>query len=154
LVDQQNRKITIMATNHLTFTRNSLIAATLGAGIAMGTIVLLVDEYAPEPTIAVSYDIGAPQEDEPGWDCNTMGNRVCAAPMTEDDPGWDCSVNGNRVCDILDAAKAWQAWDASDNALELGNQSTRIEYVGKSDVPVPGHMLVDGYLFRIIYPTI
>jgi hypothetical protein len=122
-----------MATNHITFTRNSLIAATLGAGLAFGTIALLQQEYADPIVPAVSYDIGAPQEDEPGWDCNTMGNEVCNA---------------------LDAAAAWQAWDASQNALELGNQSTRIEYVGKSDVPVPGHMLVNGYLFRIIYPTI
>jgi hypothetical protein len=125
-----------MATNRLTFTRNSLIAATLGAGIAFGTIGVLHDQYAPaEPTVpAVSYDIGAPpQEDEPGWDCATMGNEVCHA---------------------LEVNAAWQAWEKSANARELGDQSTRIEYVGKSDVPVPGHMWVDGYLFRIIYPTI
>jgi hypothetical protein len=75
--------------------------------------------------------------------------------LQEDDPGWNCAVHGNGSCDpASSAAAAWQAWDASRNALELGNQPTRVEYVGPSDVHVDGHMLVDGYLFRIIYPTI
>jgi hypothetical protein len=108
--------------------RPALLALALMAAPLMGCTVLDVQH----PTVTAT-PTATPQEDEPGW---------------------DCSLHGNGVCDILDAAAAWQAWDASQNALELGDQPTRIEYVGKSDVPVPGHMLVDGYLFRIVYPTI
>ena len=47
-----------------------------------------------------------------------------------------------------DAAGAWQAWDESGYALTF-DQFTRVEYVGRADAPLTGHVLVDGYLFRI-----
>jgi hypothetical protein len=41
-------------------------------------ITLMLSAPAPQP---VRLDLGTvtmtPQEDEPGWDCHTMGNRVC-----------------------------------------------------------------------------
>jgi hypothetical protein len=67
--------------------------------------------------LATTGDI-APQEDEPGWDCATMGNKDCgpftpedegeaitpaelaelAAEPQEDEPGWDCTIHGNKIC--------------------------------------------------------
>lgn len=43
------------------------------------------------------------EEDEPGWDCTTMGNHQCGAPnnplgIEEDEPGWDCRTMGNLRC--------------------------------------------------------
>lgn len=33
------------------------------------------------PRTGIAYDVDSrnywPQEDEPGWDCRTMGNRIC-----------------------------------------------------------------------------
>lgn len=121
-----------MATNHITYTYPSLIAATAGLGVALAVLTATAPQTVDQPPpVPATVDL---QEDEAGWDCNIHGNGSC-------DP-------------VSSAAAAWQAWDASRNALELGTQTTRIEYVGPSDVPVPGHMWVDGYLFRIIYPTI
>ncbi len=50
------------------------------------------------------------EEDQLGWDCATMGNRVCGpvvllvgddngdGVVVEDESGWDCAVMGNRRC--------------------------------------------------------
>lgn len=122
-----------MATNHVTYSRHSLIAATAGFGIALAILghANRADSFDPPAPVPATVD------------------------LNEDEAGWNCAIHGNGSCDpVSTASAAWQAWDASRNALELGTQSTRIEYVGPSDVPVDGHMWVDGYLFRIIYPTI
>jgi hypothetical protein len=136
------QKDPIMATNRLTYTRNSLIAAALGAGIALGTIGYLHDPYAPSepPLSAVSADVGNLQEDDPGWDCNIHGNRICGDPQG------------------IHATDAWAAWDAGEGWRRLRAASTevRVEYVGTAtqspnvdsltEVAVPSR---DGwYVFR------
>jgi hypothetical protein len=145
LVDQQNRKITIMATNRLTYTRNSLIAAALGAGIALGTIGYLHDQYAPvelQSATAISHpDL---QEDDPGWDCNLDGNLICGDPKG------------------VHATEAWAAWDAGEGwrRLRAATTDVRVEYVGTAthspnvdsltEVAVPSR---DGwYVFRAAAP--
>lgn len=54
-----------------------IVCATL-IGLFVGVALMIVLAPAPEP---VRLDLGpAPvvlQEDDPGWDCRTMGNRVC-----------------------------------------------------------------------------
>lgn len=45
-------------------------------------------------------------EDEPCWDCETMGNGVCGPPVVEqpviheDEPEWDCATMGNLTCGV------------------------------------------------------
>ncbi|OBJ40305.1 hypothetical protein A5630_25475 [Mycolicibacterium mucogenicum] len=50
----------------------ALIAGAAVAPVATATAAPLDARYWNE----VAQDDG-PQEDEPGWDCATMGNRVC-----------------------------------------------------------------------------
>lgn len=63
-----------------TIASTAVAAAALSLGLAYGTGHLTLDAPAQGPAAAVA----APQEDEPGWDCTTMGNRRCgpAAPST------------------------------------------------------------------------
>lgn len=55
-----------------------IVCATL-IGLFVGVALMLVLAPAPAP---VRLDLGTVpsatvQEDDPGWDCRTMGNRVC-----------------------------------------------------------------------------
>ena len=57
------------------------------------------------------------------------------AQLQEDDPGWDCNVNGDRVCGDptnVHAAEAWHAWDKAEGwrLLPASSQETKVEYVG------------------------
>lgn len=78
-------------------------------------------EPVPAPAAPAPAPIGDPNEDEPGWDCATMGNKICGSTYTEavilpdllypvtpapaptrdpyeDEPGWDCTIHGNKIC--------------------------------------------------------
>ena len=129
----------------LTMNRHSLIAAAIGAGIALGTVTVLHQTYAPPeaPIAPVSHDIGA-AEDSPGWDCSTQGNRICGDPQG------------------AHATEAWAAWDAGEGWRRLRAASTdvRVVYVGTatqspdvalSEVAVPSR---DGwFVFRATAAT-
>lgn len=61
-------------------------AGTLACGLTVASLVPLPTVTATAmPSGEVCYDLHGgelcradqPQEDEPGWDCTTMGNRVC-----------------------------------------------------------------------------
>ena len=73
--------------------RTSLLTASAFAGLGFLVFVLafLTPESVPSalppvlgtPIItAVSNVVSEPQEDEEGWDCHTMGNRVCGPDHT------------------------------------------------------------------------
>jgi hypothetical protein len=92
--------------------RHSLTAATLGAGIALTVIGLM--SGPPPQTVDQSPSVTV-QEDDPGWDCLTMGNRICG------DPGQ------------VHAVEAWQAWDQAGGwryLLTDPNVENRVEYIG------------------------
>lgn len=56
------------------------------------------------------------EEDQPCWDCATMGNKICGPATSdqcqEDDPCWDCKTMGNKICGPVDCAtlKLGDAW--------------------------------------------
>jgi hypothetical protein len=56
------------------------------------------------------------QEDDPGWDCNTMGNRVCGDPTN------------------VHAGEAWAAWDKAEGwrLLPASSVEDRVDYIGTS----------------------
>lgn len=89
--------------------------ALLG-GLAVGT-------FAPSPGIgSPTPAVTAPaiEEDDPGWDCATMGNRICG-PLTEDD-----------------RARGWDAYDFSQGYRSLKvdpSRPYRVDYVGVSANP-------------------
>jgi hypothetical protein len=85
------------------------------------------------------------QEDDPCWDCHSLGNRICG-PATD-----------------ADRAYAWAVWDYADGprALKVDpSRPYRVDYVGSSldyprglrpyDLPLVGK---DGhwYVFRAAY---
>lgn len=67
---------------------------------------------APTTTVQPTTTVAQPTttvdeclEDEPCWDCETMGNRECGpapthtlAPDAEPHPGFDCTAGGTRLC--------------------------------------------------------
>ncbi|MFE6846554.1 hypothetical protein [Streptomyces sp. NPDC057686] len=77
----------------------------------------------------VGSSSGRIEEDEPGWNCHTMGNKRCGTeqPATtvnpdpnndgridEDEPGWDCHTMGNKQCGPNAAVKIQEddpRWD-------------------------------------------
>jgi hypothetical protein len=161
LVDQQNRKITIMATNQPLTVRTLALPTAITAAVIWAGFSIIGAAGAPStpPTPAVV------QEDDPGWDCHTMGNRICGT-LQEDDPGWDCNVDGDRICGDpqgIHATDAWAAWDAGEGwrRLRAASTDTRVVYVGTAtqspnvdaltEVAVPSR---DGwYVFRAATAT-
>jgi hypothetical protein len=59
-----------------------VLAAGLAASIAG---LILAPHHRPAPRMARIT------EDDPRWDCDTMGNRVCG-------PRWNCRTMGDRIC--------------------------------------------------------
>lgn len=98
--------------------------------------VVVPSQPAPEVGVPLSDQC---QEDEPCWDCQTMGNGQCGndaaagqqqqgTQCEEDEPCWDCTTMGNKVCGP-DAAAGQQVtkceedmpcWDAES----MGNESS------------------------------
>ena len=66
---------------------------------------------------------------------------ACSAPPQEDSPGWDCNTNGNRVCgdpDQVHATDAWKAWDKAQGWRYLRvnpDVENRVEYIGTATLP-------------------
>lgn len=51
------------------------VALMIGLFVGSAGMMLLAPDPAPLPGIAPgSFTV---QEDDPGWDCRTMGNRMC-----------------------------------------------------------------------------
>ena len=87
---------------------------------------------------------------------------ACSAPPQEDSPGWDCHTNGNRVCgdpNQVHATEAWKAWDKGEGWRRLRTATTemKVEYVGTATLPPNVNALnevavpaIDGiwYVFR------
>jgi hypothetical protein len=96
-----------MATNQ---NRASLIAASIGLSIIAFTASAGAAQ-PPTPAPAVSH---AMSEDDPGWDCNLDGNRICGDPQG------------------VHATEAWAAWDKTQawKQLQVASSNVRVEYVG------------------------
>jgi len=94
-----------MATNQTL----SLAVASLGLGIAL----TIVGAGAPPPDPAPAT-IASVQEDDPAFDCLTMGNLYCGDP------------------DGTYATEAWAAWDKAQawKQLRVAATNVRVEYVG------------------------
>lgn len=131
-----------MATTRTNITVSALLtAATVWTGL---TIAVPATSAPPAPVASV----GAVSEDDPGWDCYTMGNGVCGDP------------------DGKYAADAWDAWDRTQGwrHLRTTTDATRVEYVGDAHHPIvvgEGQVAIPGkgkewYLFRAVSgePTI
>jgi hypothetical protein len=94
------------------------------------------------------------------------GHHAPVVQCQEDDPCWDCHSLGNRVCgpaNDTERADAWKVWDYSDGPRHLTvdpSRAFRVEYVGnaldwprdltESEVALPGK---DNrwYVFRADY---
>jgi hypothetical protein len=73
-------------------------------------VAMAVSLSVPAPVVGGQAPAVVQLEDQPGWDCATMGNRVCGpvvllvgddngdGVIVEDESGWDCAVMGNRRC--------------------------------------------------------
>lgn len=74
----------------------------------------LLTACTAESGLAVAQQSAVIQEDDPGWDCKTMGNYICGDPQ------------GTH------AEAAWQAWDKGEGwrRLRAASTDTRVEYVG------------------------
>lgn len=85
------------------------------AAMLIGATALLT-ACSAESGLAVDQQ-SAPviQEDDPGWDCATMGNLICGDPAH------------------VYAAEAWAGWDATPDAwdsITIDADAYRVEYVG------------------------
>ena len=69
------------ATRNPTHRIANVLALVAACGLWAGTMAVTAPQ--PEPTSQVSVwpkggvDVGQPEEDQAGWNCTTMGNRVC-----------------------------------------------------------------------------
>ena len=95
-----------MATNQ---NRASLIAASVGL-----SLIALMGSANAAPPPATAPSLAQVAEDDPAWDCLTMGNRMCGDP------------------DGKYAKEAWAAWDKAQawKHLRTAATNTRVEYVG------------------------
>ena len=77
-----------------------------------------------EPTTTVPTTTApAPecQEDDPCWDCETMGNMVCG-------PEWDCVTMGNKICESTHATPNLGCAEFVTN-IEVGGCTTTVPEV-------------------------
>jgi hypothetical protein len=98
---------------------------------------VVVPSKAPEVGVPLADQC---QEDEPCWDCKTMGNLQCGptsqpaqqgtqqgTQCEEDMPCWDCSTMGNKVCGPDAAAQQGTQCEEDEpcwDAESMGNGST------------------------------
>jgi hypothetical protein len=133
----------VMATNRLTYTAPSLIAAATGLGVALLIIGPVGQDPHPAPTSTPATAVHTLQEDDPGWDCTLNGNRVCGDPQ------------GAHATD------AWAAWDKGEGWRRLNvdpSKPFRVDYVGtatqwpsvdpRTEVAVPAR--TGWYVFRAV----
>jgi hypothetical protein len=95
----------------------TLTAATIGLGIGWVIIGPTPDPRTTPPTPSAHATL---QEDDPGWDCATMGNRICADPAH------------------VHATEAWEAWDKVGGWRFLQadpDVENRVDYIGTATLP-------------------
>lgn len=76
------------------------VAGLLLAGQAMAGSaepVVLIDPANPSDSLITSE----PAEDEPGFNCLTMGNRICGPDWQPADPEWSAEPDGTTHEDCL-----------------------------------------------------
>ena len=108
-----------MATNHSPLPKPALIAGTFGAGLAL-TVTGYLYVQPPQTVDHLPVSASVMQEDDEGFDCHLMGNRVCG------DPGQ------------VHAAEAWQAWDTAGGWTYLRvnpDVENRVDYIGTATLP-------------------
>lgn len=90
-----------------------------------------------------------------GWTSNPPATEQAAAvTCQEDEPCWDCEVMGNRVCGLTDIpandaqrATAWEAWDRAEGWRQLRvdpSEEVRVDVVGYSPVQPTEKLSLDG----------
>lgn len=100
----------------------ALAALSLAALLAAGVVTVDHAAATPTPVTQVQQQV---HEDEPGWDCETMGNKTCGTAATqdhveEDDPAFDCRLHGNKTCGVFFQGQ-WQliSYDAAGNPVNV-----------------------------------
>lgn len=94
----------------------TVLAITATAVISAGTIVIgAITHSSPNPAYEVGTKVGRPgtsftqtpvriTEDDPRWDCSTMGNKVCGegAPASATPPkGWCGNFRGHEATNCV-----------------------------------------------------
>ena len=104
-----------------------ILTASLALGLTVGATGL-AGSHTPDPAPSVTWSAPpvltqalACQEDDPCWDCHSLGNRVCGPASPEE------------------SAAAWAAWDYSHGNRSLKvdpSRAYKVEYVGSAlDTP-------------------
>lgn len=90
-----------------------IAAAVVIAGFGIDTSIPPVIDPGPAPA-TVAAKATECHEDEPCWDCHTMGNRICGSELpavprwpTHVDPGMPPVVGGNVTCTWGHDEHAW-----------------------------------------------
>ena len=103
---------------------------------------LLTVPVAALAVITLGLTIGAATP-SPGVEAPTPSISQTLPPqltvaLTEDDPGWNCETQGNRICGVMSEPmrnSAWKSWDAAGGAAELlVNPHARVTLTGYSVV--------------------
>jgi hypothetical protein len=98
------------------------------------------------------------EEDEPCWDCATMGNKICSGTevthpnLQEDDLGWDCYLDGNRVCGPQQEgleAEAWARFTPAVLPADIVAHGYKAAYMGT--MPTSAPLLMDSW--HAYYPS-
>jgi hypothetical protein len=94
--------------------------AVITLGLTIGAATPSPGVEAPTPTIS-----------------QTLPPQLTVA-LEEDDPGWNCETQGNRICGVMAEPMrraAWQAFDAAGGAAQLlVNPHARVTLTGYSIV--------------------
>jgi hypothetical protein len=105
------------------FTIPAAAAGVIALGLTLGTFTPPYEGVAaPTPTAASTFVLPEP--------------LLAAATCTEDEPCWDCESMGNLICGTMPEdlkRSAWKAWDANGGAAQLlVNPNARVELTGYS----------------------
>ena len=113
--------------------------------------------------VGLGLAIASPPDPQLG---DQQPTSVTASQVTEDDPGWNCYTMGNGVCGDpagTHSADAWNAWDMAQGWRHLPTPDAgfRVEYVGDAHHPIvvgTNQVAIPGrgqewYLFRAVPDT-
>jgi hypothetical protein len=98
------------------------------------------------------------EEDEPCWNCATMGNKICSGTevthpnLQEDDLGWSCYEDGNLVCGPQQEGLTAEAWARFTPAVLPANivaHGYKATYMGT--MPATAPYLMDSW--HAYYPS-
>jgi hypothetical protein len=92
------------------FTIPAAAAGVIALGLAIGTFSPDLTEGVATPTPTASATFVLPEP------------LLSAVTCTEDEPCWDCETMGNRICGTMAEPmqrSAWKAWDAAGGAEQL-----------------------------------